>query len=173
VDLFYETVWTCFESHVPTRYSGCEQKLPWMTRELSSLKNNKAEASKKSKHIEKRGLKDDAIDNSECKRLREKFVSLREEFQQQHGRAFNDYRARIEGPIKSDPKTFFGYVDLKKKRVGYPTVVYFKGRLASCPDQICDLVAEFIQRTYTDDVWVPSDPGTEHVLDDPPSVHFR
>jgi hypothetical protein len=46
VDLFYETVWSCFERHVPTRYSDCEQKLPWMTRELTSLKNNKAKASK-------------------------------------------------------------------------------------------------------------------------------
>jgi hypothetical protein len=27
VDLYYETVWSCFERHVPTKYSGCEQKL--------------------------------------------------------------------------------------------------------------------------------------------------
>jgi hypothetical protein len=79
-------------------------------------KNNKTKASKKSKDSEKRCLKDDAIDNCECKRLREKFVSLREKDQQQHGRAYNDYRAKIEEAIKSDPKTFFGYVDLKKKR---------------------------------------------------------
>jgi hypothetical protein len=46
VDLFYEMVWSCFERHVLTRYSGCEQKLPWMTRELTSLKN-KSKASKK------------------------------------------------------------------------------------------------------------------------------
>jgi hypothetical protein len=26
----------------------------------------------------------------------------------------------------------------------------------------------FIQRTYTDDVWVPFDPGPKHVPDDPP-----
>jgi hypothetical protein len=26
--------------------------------------------------------------------------------------------------------------------------------------------AEFIKRTYTDDVWVPSDPGPEHVPDE-------
>jgi hypothetical protein len=47
-----------------------------MTRELTSLKNNKAKASKKSKDSENRCLKDDAIDNCECERLREKFVSL-------------------------------------------------------------------------------------------------
>jgi hypothetical protein len=51
VDLFYDTVWSCFERHVPTIYSGCEQKLPWMTRELTSL-NNKAKASKKLKDSE-------------------------------------------------------------------------------------------------------------------------
>jgi hypothetical protein len=60
--------------------------------------------------------------------------------------------------IKSDPKPFLRYVELKKKRVGYPSVVHFEGRLASGPEEICDLFAEFIQRTYTDDVWVPSDP---------------
>jgi hypothetical protein len=46
--------------------------------------------------------------------------------------------------------------------------MHFEGHLASGPEEICDLFAEFIQRTYTDDVWVPSDPGPEHVPDDPP-----
>jgi hypothetical protein len=44
----------------------------------------------------------------------------------------------------------------------------FESRLASGPEKICDLFAEFIQRTYVDDVWVPSDPIPEHVPDDPP-----
>jgi hypothetical protein len=69
------------------------------------LKNNKAKESKKSKDIEKQCLKDDAIDSCECERLREKFVGLREEYQQQHGRAYDDYRARIEEAIKSDAKS--------------------------------------------------------------------
>jgi hypothetical protein len=115
-----------------------------------------------------RSLKDDAIDNCECKRLREKFVSLREEYQQQHGRAYDDYCARIEEAIKSDPKTYFGYVDLKKKHVGYPSVMHFEGRLASGFEEVCDLLAKFIQQIYADDVWVPSDPGPEHVPNDPP-----
>jgi hypothetical protein len=122
VELFYETVWTTvwFERHVPTKYSGFEEKLPWMTKELTSLKNYKAKASKKSKDSEKRCLKDDAIDNCECKCLREKFVSLREEYQQQHGRAYGDYRARIEEAIKSDPKTFFWRCRLKEKACWLP-----------------------------------------------------
>jgi hypothetical protein len=70
---------------------------------MTSFKNNTAKASKKSKDSEKRCLNDDAIDNCECERLREKFVSLREEYLQQHGRAYDDYHARIEEAIKSYP----------------------------------------------------------------------
>jgi hypothetical protein len=57
-------------------------------------------------------------------------------------------------------------VDLKKKRVRYPLVMYFGGQLASGPDDICDLFADFIQRIYADDVWVPSDPELDLVQDD-------
>jgi hypothetical protein len=45
--------------------------------------------------------------------------------------------------------------------------MHFEGRLAS-GHLICDLFAEFMQLTHTDDVWVPSDPGPEHVPDDSP-----
>jgi hypothetical protein len=100
--------------------------------------NNKAKASKKSRESEKRCLKEDAIERS------------------------------ISNSIVLHTMTFFGYVDLKRKRVGYPSVMNFEGRLASDPVEICDLFVEFIQRTYTDDFWVPSDPGPEHVLDDSP-----
>jgi hypothetical protein len=36
--------------------------------------------------------------------------------------------------------------------------------LASAPDDICDIFAKFMQRTYADDVWMPSD----LVLDETP-----
>jgi hypothetical protein len=70
--------------------------------------------------------------------------------------------------LSHSERLFFWYVDLKKKRVGYPSVIHFEGCLVSGPEEICDLFAELVQRTYTVDVWVPSDPGPEHVLDDPP-----
>jgi hypothetical protein len=83
-----------------------------------------------------------------------------------YGRAYDDYRVGIEDAIKSDPKIFFGYQDLKKKRVGYPSVMHFEGRLASGHDDIYNPFADFIQRTYADDAWVPSDPGPDLVQND-------
>jgi hypothetical protein len=46
------------------------------------------------------------------------------------------------------------------------SVMHFEGHLESGPDDICNLFADFIQRTYADDAWVPSDPGPDvmHLL---------
>jgi hypothetical protein len=46
--------------------------------------------------------------------------------------------------------------------------MHFEGRMVSGPDDICNLFADFIQRTYADDVWVPSDSGLNLVQDNPP-----
>jgi hypothetical protein len=73
----------------------------------------------------------------------ESFFHSREEYQLMHGRAYDDYRVGIEDAIKSDPKTFFGSVDLKQKRVGYPSVMHFY-------------------------LGVPSDPRPDLMQDDPP-----
>jgi hypothetical protein len=77
-----------------------------------------------------------------------------------HGRAYDDYRVGIEETIKK-PQRPFGYVNFKEKRVGYSSIMHFKGSLASGPDNICNLFAYFIQRTYADDAWVPSDPESD------------
>jgi hypothetical protein len=92
--------------------------------------NKETKAAKRLKASEKRCLEGETIDDCECEQLRGEFLSLREQYQLLHGRAYDDYHVGIEKAIKSDPKTFFGYVDLKKKRVGYPSVMYFEGRLA-------------------------------------------
>jgi hypothetical protein len=56
VDLFYEIVWSCFEKHVPTSFSGDGRKLPWITSELSRLKNKETKAAKRSRASEKNVL---------------------------------------------------------------------------------------------------------------------
>jgi hypothetical protein len=90
------------------------------------LKNKKTKTVKRSKTSEKRCLENETIDDCECEQLRGELVSLRVEYQQIHGRAYEDYRVGIEEAIKSGPKTFFGYVDLKKKRVGSPVDYAFQ-----------------------------------------------
>jgi hypothetical protein len=51
--------------------------------------------------------------------------------------------------LKPTLRVFFWYDDLKKKRVGYPSVLNFEW-------------------TYANKPWVPSDPGPDDVNDEPP-----
>jgi hypothetical protein len=73
IDLFYEMIWSCFERHVPMRFS-------WITGELSCLQNKKMKAAKRSKATEQRCFEDKTIDDCECEQLREEFLLLREEY---------------------------------------------------------------------------------------------
>jgi hypothetical protein len=87
---------------------------------------------------------------------------LRTEYQEHHGRAYDEYRIDIKEAIKTDPKNFFFgilvYIDLKKKWVSY--------QLASGTQGICDLFAEFIDQTYVDDSWFPSSSEPDFVNDE-------
>jgi hypothetical protein len=68
------------------------------------------------------------------------FTGFRSTYQEHHGFAYDDYPIGIEEEIKTDHKIFFRYVDLKKGRVGYPSVMNFKGQSGSGSQEICDLL---------------------------------
>jgi hypothetical protein len=88
----------------------------------------------------KQRCKTDDIDICDCERIQKDFTALRTDyFQKHHGRAYDDYRIGIEEDIKTDSKIFCGYVDLKKKRVGYPSVMSFEGKSALGSQKICYL----------------------------------
>jgi hypothetical protein len=127
---------------------GC-RKLPWITGELSCLKNKETKAAKRLIASEKRCLEYEKIDDCECEQLRGEFLSLKEQYQLLHGWAYDDYHVGIKKAIKSDPKTFFGYVDLKKKHVGYPSVMHFESRLASGADMTSAIFLLILYNEHT------------------------
>jgi hypothetical protein len=74
-------------------------------------------------------MADDDISEYDCERLRGDFAALRSTYQERHGLAYEDYHIGIEEEIKTDPKSFFlRYIDHKKERVGYPSVMNFEGQ---------------------------------------------
>jgi hypothetical protein len=61
---------------------------------------------------------------------------MRTDCQEQHERAYDDYRIGIKKAIKTDTKSFF---------------LCFEVQLASGSQSISDFFAEFIKQTYADD----------------------
>jgi hypothetical protein len=67
--------------------------------------------------------------------------------------------------LRSTQRVFLGLLILKKKRVGYPSVMNFEGQLASRSQEIFDLI---IEGTYANEPCVPSDLGPYDVSEEPP-----
>jgi hypothetical protein len=116
---------------------------------------------------------DDGISECDCERLRGDFTALRSTYQERHGLAYDDYRISIEEEIKTDPESFARYADLKKKRVGHPSVINFEGQSGTGSQEICDLFVRVIERTNANKPWVPSDPRLDDVSDEPPFVSLQ
>jgi hypothetical protein len=49
----------------------------------------------------------DNINDRDGERLQDDFNALRTDYQEHHGRAYDDYRIGIEEAIKTDPRSFF------------------------------------------------------------------
>jgi hypothetical protein len=88
-------------------------------------------------------MSNEDIDDCECERFREDFISARSDYQLIHRSAYDDYREKTERSIKKDPKTFYRYVDLKKQ-VGYPSVMKFGNRKAASNEEKCEFFAAHI-----------------------------
>jgi hypothetical protein len=115
VDLFYEIVFDCFDHNVPRYRLRGGDWLPWESKRSRTLKNKANKAAKKLKPSESLCMSNEDIDDCECERLREDFVSARSDCQLIPRGAYDAYREKTERSIKKDPKTFFRYVDLKKR----------------------------------------------------------
>jgi hypothetical protein len=111
--------------------------------DLNELKIKKTKAVKKMKESERRCMVDN-ISDCDCERLRGDFTALRSTYQERRGFAYDDYRIGIEEEIKT-LRVFFRYVDLKKKRVGYPSVMNFESHSGTGSQEICDLFAWFMK----------------------------
>jgi hypothetical protein len=49
----------------------------------------------------------------------------------------------------------------------------FEGQSALCSQESCDLFTRFMEQTYANKPWVPSDPGPDYVSDEPPFASLQ
>jgi hypothetical protein len=122
------------------------------------VKNNKAKASKKSKGSEKRYLKDDAIDNYMYANAYGRNLSHSERSisisMVEHTMIIAQESRRRSRAIQR----LFGCVDLKQKRVGYPSVMHLKVIWPVTPriSMICTIVFDNIILSNMDTIGLSS-----------------
>jgi hypothetical protein len=116
---------------MPRSSTICTKKLPWVMKELNGLKNKMTKAAKKMTESEQRCIVDNDFSECDCERLRAILLLLELRIRSVKGLLMTIIVLALKKRLRPTLRIFFGYVDLKKKRVGYPSVINFEGQSGS------------------------------------------
>lgn len=137
VHIFYVIIFIGLEFLVPKKPARLPlNHPPWYNRALLKLKNRKTNAYRM--FIRTRLI---SYHRSYCF-YRKKFLGYQKVLHE-------EYLSRVQNNIKCNPKIFFEYVNMKRKTTGYPSVMSLDNRTSSSMSDICDLFADFFERTYS------------------------
>lgn len=136
IDSFYTLLYTGFELFVPKRtVTSRTGHPPWYNSKLLNLRNRKNRAFKQ-------------YSTTGQVQYHLKYRRLRSEFDRCQRRLYDAYMRRIQSNIRNDPRSFFSYVDQRRKTSGYPQQMSFNGVSSSNTADTCNLFAQFFKSVY-------------------------
>lgn len=131
------------KKYVPPVIVKRRTRFPWNNKKLQSLKNRRNKAWKRFKVT---GDK-------------QQFEKAFEDFDGLNTTLYNEYVDKLKSSLKSDPSSFWRFVNSKKSTDNKPKVMHFKSNRSSDEKVQADMFAEFFSSNYT----VPStDDSSEH-----------
>lgn len=118
VDIFYKIIYDIFDACIPmkTRSRRVSRRFPvWFTADLITDITLKAGLHRKWK-------------TTKCKDVYNEFARLRTDIKKRITLAYQMYVDRIQGNIKSDPRSFWRHIDSLKSKGGFVSEVTFGGK---------------------------------------------
>lgn len=137
IDIFYKKIYSYMEQCIPKIVESNRSGPPWGSKHLSSLKNKK---NKLYKIYKKSGLHIDFA----------KYSSARAKYNLLNQSCYYEYLNRIRTNLSSDPKSFYKFVNSKRRSVSFPPVM--KLDCVESDDDLTNsnLFADFFATTYSD-----------------------
>lgn len=137
ISSFYDVLYSGFSVAVPLiDEKSVVSGPPWFTKELRRLRNVKSRLFKKYKD------KGSPINY-------EKYSVARHRYSVLNQRCYSDYVCRMKAKFRVNPKSFYSFVNSKRKISGFPTSMKFNNIELSDTAGISDLFADFFQGTYS------------------------
>lgn len=134
----YNMIYSAIDLYTPSKTVRSRNRPPWYNRELMSLKNKKNNAYRK--FIRNKNAANKIF-----------YEAVRKEFQLSQKYLYDSYMLEMEAQIAQDPKSFWRYVNLKRKSSGFPSNMTYKDQTVSGCQQVCDIFASFFRDTYIND----------------------
>lgn len=133
---FYSLLNECLLKSVPKSLVLISNGPPWNSQFLTNLKNKKNKAYKKyKKHATSFNYM--------------KYSIARSEYNMANRYAYNNYLYKIKNNLKSDPKSFYRFVNSKRRSNEFPNTMKYNGSEKSDDTSISNMFAEFFASTYS------------------------
>ncbi|XP_058445512.1 uncharacterized protein LOC131426653 [Malaya genurostris] len=143
VQTFSNILTYAIDHYVPKRLSNAFRQAPWQTTELKRLKSSKRSALKKySKHG---GYA-----------LRANYVHINSLYKRTAKRCYARYLRNVQNKLKSDPKSFWKYVNDQRKESNLPSSMVYGISVGTNLDEICQLFSEKFSSVFSNEVLSPN-----------------
>lgn len=136
INTFYTTMHNLFEECVPKLFVIKHSGPPWNSPHLSRLKNVKNKCYKKYKQY--RTVYDYG-----------KYCVSRAEYNLLNRRLYINYLEKMKRNFKRDPKSFYNFVNSKRKSTGYPRVMKYLSNESHINMIKSNMFADFFSTTYS------------------------
>lgn len=134
---FYTKIYSLMELCIPKKSPCKPSGPPWNTKHLSAVKNKK---NKLYKNYKKTGRLIDYI----------KYVTCRAEYNALNKYCYTNYLRKMSIDFKNNPKSFYNFVNSKRKSTVFPTLMKFQDCESSDDLNISNMFADFFSTTYSD-----------------------
>lgn len=132
VDALHEILASAINEYVPSRVKKNSEKCPWKNETLKSLKNKK---NKEWKRAKKTGDKS-------------RFVTAVSEFSELNTKLYNDYVNKMSSTIKSDPSSFWRFVNSKKNTDSFPKHLHLGANSSADGKEQAEFFATFFKKNF-------------------------
>lgn len=143
VDRFYDILLGFVSRTVPRVPVGGDGGLPWGTRGLSRMKNLR---NKFYKRFKRTGL---GADYS-------RYSVAKHRYDVESRRCYGLYLGRVRDNFRKDPRSFYKFVNLKRRASSRPSRIRMNGMEFSDDQSIADCFADFFESTYSSRSFDPS-----------------
>lgn len=133
---FYAVLFSCLYMSTPIVHgNSSHQSPPWYNKDLTNLKSRRNRAWKK--YIKSKSSEDYLS-----------FCTIFEDFKTLLSTLYNEYLVRVRQNIFVNPRSFFNFINCKKKSDGYPAILEFKGSSSSDVSVLTNFFASFFSEIY-------------------------
>lgn len=136
VTCFYNTLNACMSQSIPLIFNRTDIGPPWNNTSLAKSKNKKNKMFKKYKKT--------GSSVAFCN-----YLIARSEYNIVNKNSYKNYLIRMKSQLKSNPKSFYKFVNSKRRSCGFPNSLKFGSYVADDDTSICNIFADFFASTYS------------------------